>query len=552
MPNSVDFSGKPFHFIGIGGIGMSALAYVLAKRKLPVSGSDINFSHITQRLQAVGAHIFGSQDATNIEYFQPTGDNICELLPAAAIGKSAYQQSSSVETRNLPSLGSGGGLPEGKRMLGLPQVICSTAINTANSEYRAAIERGCPIFHRSDLLAALIQDYESIAIAGTHGKTTTSSMIGYVLLQAGLDPTIVVGGEVNAWGGNARLGEGPYLVAEADESDGTLVNLSAEIGVITNIELDHPDHYENLEQVINTFQIFAGRCKTLVACIDDTTVRNRVEPTISYSLQQSSQADYTVDEVTYGADGTKARVWERGEILGDLSLKVLGKHNLSNALAAVAVGRHLGLDFEAIALALETFEGARRRFEIKGEYNSILFVDDYAHHPSEISATLAAARLRTTDWESSLSDGGANPKSSSAPSRKRWGSVSEAMPKALAARAIQNPKSDRRIVAIFQPHRYSRTLTFLQEFAHSFGDADIVVVTEIYSAGEQNLGQITGKQVAEQIAAHHPCVYYQQSVSSVSELLASILRPGDLALFLGAGNLNQIIPEVMAIYQKAE
>lgn len=509
MPNNVDFSGRPFHFIGIGGIGMSALAYVLAKRDLPVSGSDIHSSHITQRLQSVGAHIFGGQEATNLEFFQPTTNKIWEALPAAALGTSKSLESplealDGVHTKYVSDRPASTNPRAGL----LPQVICSTAINKANAEYKAALETGCPIFHRSDLLAALIEDYQSIAVAGTHGKTTTSSMIGYMLLNAGLDPTIVVGGEVNAWGGNARLGQSPYLVAEADESDGSLVKLSAAIGVVTNIELDHPDHYASLEQVINTFDIFALRCKTVVGCIDCGVVRDRLKPTIGYSLEKDSGADYTVDEVNYGAFGTEARVWERGKILGKLKLKLLGKHNLSNALAAVAVGRMLNLDFEAIASSIATFEGARRRFELKGESNGILFVDDYAHHPSEIRATLAAARLQ-----------------------------------------VQEP---RRLVAIFQPHRYSRTLTFLREFADSFNDADIVVLSDIYSAGEPNLGQITGEQVAELIGLHHPKVHYQPSLQAVGKCLTEILRPGDLALFLGAGNLNQIIPSVMAFYQKSE
>ena len=506
MPNTVDFTGRPFHFIGIGGIGMSALAYVVAKRKLPVSGSDIHSSHITKRLQAVGAHIFGSQDASNLEFFQPSRDT--EAEKAAVIGISDAKESS-VEPDKNGQVRSGGrwSSTNGKVMsMTLPQVICSTAINPANAEYRAALDLGCPIFHRSDLLAALIQDYQSIAVAGTHGKTTTSSMIGYLLLKAGLDPTIVVGGEVNAWEGNARLGEGPYLVAEADESDGSLSRLSAAIGVVTNIELDHPDHYDSLEEVINTFEIFASRCKSVIGCIDCAVVKDSLQPEISYSLRRDSGADYTVDEINYGADGTEARVWEQGKILGKLSVKLLGAHNLSNALAAVAVGRKLGVDFGVIAEAIASFEGARRRFELRGESNGICFVDDYAHHPSEIIATVGAARLQV--------------------------------------------KAPRRIVAIFQPHRYSRTITFLAEFAQSFKDADIVVLSDIYSAGESNLGQISGEQVAELIATHHPNVYYQPSLPEISRLLTQILQPGDLALFLGAGNLNQIIPEVMAFYQK--
>jgi UDP-N-acetylmuramate--alanine ligase len=327
-------------------------------------------------------------------------------------------------------------------------------------------------------------------------------MIGYMLLQAGVDPTIVVGGEVNAWEGNARLGQGRYLVAEADESDGSLVKLSAQIGVVTNIELDHPDHYETLDQVIDTFEIFAKRCQTLVGCIDCTNVRDRLQLAVSYSLQPDIGADYTVTNVDYRADGTTARLWERGKDLGLLNLRLLGRHNLKNALAAVAVGRLLGLDFPVIAKSIATFEGVRRRFELRGEANGILFIDDYAHHPSEIRATLAAARLRA--------------------------------------------KPQARVVAIFQPHRYSRTLAFLADFAQSFSHADLVVISDIYSAGEPNLGQVSSQQLAEMIGTHHPQVTYQPTLVSVCEFLTQTLRPGDLALFLGAGNLNQVIPEVMA------
>jgi UDP-N-acetylmuramate--alanine ligase len=519
MPNNVDFSGKPFHFIGIGGIGMSALAYVLAKRQLPVSGSDIRSTHITRRLQAVGAHLFRKQDATNLEFFRAGSESIYESLPTA-IGIST-NVGIACEPSKSNSL-----LPTEKVPLDLPQVICSTAINQFNSEYQAALERGYPIFHRSDLLAALIQDYQSIAVAGTHGKTTTSSLIGYLLMQAGLDPTIVVGGEVDAWEGNARLGESPYLVAEADESDGSLAKLSPKIGVITNIELDHPDHYESLEEVIGIFETFAQHCQTLIGCIDCETVKSRLKLTKSYSLHRDVGADYSVDNVRYQPFGTTARVWEGDQVLGELHLKLLGKHNLSNALAAVAVGRYLGLEFNVIESAIATFEGAKRRFELRGKCNGISFVDDYAHHPSEIQATLAAARLR-------------------------------------GGETLGLPSEQQRIVAIFQPHRYSRTLTFLSEFAKAFDKADIVVITDIYSAGEPNLGQITGQRVRDEIcaasqnSANGACheskrVYYQPTLESVTEFLTQTLQPGDLALFLGAGNLNQIIPQVMEFYQKAD
>ena len=502
MLNSVDFSGKPFHFIGIGGIGMSALAYVLTKRKLPVSGSDLRLTHITERLQALGAHIFWSQDAANLEFFgrSPAGAN--------EIGGSGDESSvlTGLLTPSIPA-----DRPHQKPGVNLPQVICSTAINVTNAEYRAAQDLGCAIFHRSDLLAALIQEYQSIAVAGTHGKTTTSSLIGYLLLQAQLDPTIIVGGEVDAWEGNARMGQGAYLVAEADESDGSLVKFRPTIGVITNAELDHPDHYHSLAEVVSTFQTFAAQCQVLIGSIDCAVVRQQLKPSISYSLQADSGADYTVDQISYRAEGTTARVWERGELLGELQLALLGQHNLSNALAAVAVGRYLGIEFACIATAIAPFIGAHRRFEQRGEANHIMFIDDYAHHPSEIQATLSSARLQASC-----------------------------------------PGSLRRVVAIFQPHRYSRTLTFLAEFAQSFSHADVVVVSDIYSAGEANPGTITGQQLALAIANYHPEVHYRASLPEVSQFLNEFLAPGDLAIFLGAGNLNQIIPAALADQRNLE
>jgi len=504
MIKAVDLNGRPFHFIGVGGIGMSALAYILARRGLTVSGSDLRLTHITQRLQDEGVHIFWNQAASNLEFFQKKAiESQLERQPIAAGGGAAVADISTSKQQTAPS---------GWDNQFLPQVICSTAIHPENLEYRAALESGCPIFHRSDVLAALMNEYRGIAVAGTHGKTTTSSMISYLLLEAGVDPTVVVGGEVNAWGGNARVGEGPWLVAEADESDGSLVKLTSEIGIVTNIELDHPDHYNSLDEVVDIFQTFAARCKVLIGSIDCETVRDRLRPSISYSLNRQSQADYTVDNVVYSANGTTAQVWERGQLLGTLNIKLLGRHNLSNALATVAVGRLLGLDFAVIAPAIAAFEGARRRFEQRGEYGNILFVDDYAHHPSEVQATLSAAKLQT--------------QGSGAP-RKR-------------------------VVAIFQPHRYSRTQAFLKEFSTAFSDADIVVTTDIYSAGEPNPGTIDGEQFAQEIAKHSHTLFYTPSLQAVSDRLKQILQPGDIALFLGAGNLNQVIPDLMQFYQQQE
>ena len=465
MLNSIDFSGRPFHFLGIGGIGMSAIAHILAHRNLPVSGSDLKLSHITDRLMAMGAHIFSSQDEENLSYFH-----------------------------------------NGQ----LPQVVCSTAITTHNPEYAAALQLGCPIFHRSDILAGLIAEYKGISIAGTHGKTTTSGLIGYLLLKAGLDPTVIVGGEVSAWQGNARAGNGPYLVAEADESDGSLVKFSSYIGVLTNIEHDHPDHYKDLAQVVEVFQTFVSRSEIVIGCIDCPVVRDQIRPAISYSIDRSLGATYSVDEISYTANGTYAKLWEKDQCLGPIHVSLLGSHNLSNALAAIAVARHLGADVESIQEGLSSFGGAKRRFEVRGEVNGIRFVDDYAHHPSELQVTLAAARLQAGD--------------PNAPNH--------------------------RIVAFFQPHRYSRTLTFLSEFAKSFVNADVVIITDIYSAGEENPGNVTGQQLADLISRSQANVYYRPTLDAVKAFLPEVLRPGDIAIFLGAGNLNQVIPDALASFQE--
>ncbi|AFY36580.1 UDP-N-acetylmuramate--L-alanine ligase [[Leptolyngbya] sp. PCC 7376] len=455
---TVDLSGKPFHFIGIGGIGMSALAYVLAQRNLPVSGSDRRSSHITERLAGAGANIFSQQVKENLHPVEPEANTATKL----------------------------------------PQVICSTAIGKENPEFQAAQSLGCDIFHRSDVLAALVNEYDSVAVGGTHGKTTTSSLIGYILLKAGLDPTIIVGGEVDAWNGNARLGDSGYLVAEADESDGTLVKLNPKIGIVTNIELDHPDHYQSIDDVIETFRTFAERCKVLVACLDCPTIASgSLDFDISYAIDNHTNADYWATDIDYGAMATTATIWERGDRLGEISLTLLGKHNLNNALAAIAVARYFDVPFAPIAEALATFGGAKRRFEVKGKRQGITFIDDYAHHPSEISVTLAAARIRSG--------------------------------------------KDRRVVAIFQPHRYSRTASFLDEFAVSFKDADITVITDIYGAGEENTANLTGETLQQAIAQHQDNVFYQPDFRQLPRWLSPQLQHGDLVLFLGAGNLNQII-----------
>ncbi|MEN9220732.1 MAG: UDP-N-acetylmuramate--L-alanine ligase, partial [Thermostichales cyanobacterium GMQP_bins_62] len=436
-----------YHFIGLGGVGMSALAYILHRQGYRVSGSDATANHRTHRLQQLGVTFAAGHQAENIT--------------------------------------------------GSPQVVYSSAIQPHNPEIVAALDRGLPLLHRSDVLALLMNGRPSIGVAGTHGKTTTSSMIGYVLLQAGWDPTLIIGGEVDAWDGNARLGSGRYLVAEVDESDGSLTRLFPEIAVITNIELDHPDHYKELGQVITTFAQYAQQSRLVVACLDCPNVAAHVDllrVQVGYSLYEHPLAAYTVRDVVYQGRTSRAVVWEQGSPLGPLELGVPGSHNLSNALAAVAVGRYLGLPFEVIAEALKSFQGAHRRFEIKGEMEDVVFVDDYAHHPSEIRATLAAARLQ-----------------------------------------------QRRLVAVFQPHRYSRLSSLFGEFVGAFAAADLVVVVPTYGAGEAPQGEVSSATLAAAMGEYHPQVIYEPSLADLPQHLAQYLQPGDLVLFLGAGDLNQYI-----------
>ena len=510
----VDLNGRPFHFIGIGGIGMSALAYIVVQRQLPVSGSDLRTSHITDRLAALGVKIFPCQEASNLEFYTATNSASSRSFSAMALSKShakGMNAQGETATSSVATQVKDSAADLTITAHNLPQVICSTAINPSNPEYQAAINLGCPIFHRSDLLAALIEEYSSIAVSGTHGKTTTSSAIAYMLLQAGLDPTIIIGGEVDAWEGNARAGNSEYLVAEADESDGSLVKHFPSIGVITNIELDHPDRYQDVTEVIEIFQTFAGQCETLIGCLDDPNIKQYLKLDLSYSLNPDSAADYTVKNVNYHPQGTQADIWERGELLGTLNLQLLSTHNLSNALSVIAVGRLIGLEFSTIADGLASFTGTKRRFELRGEAAQIRFFDDYAHHPKEIAVTLAAAKLR-----------------------------------------ISQNLDSQRVVAIFQAHRYSRAQAFIAEFATAFKDADLVVVTDIYSAGETNNTEFTGQKLADAIAQHHPHVLYHGDLSSLPQFLRSqVLQPGDLAMFLGAGNLNQTIPPTIDLYKSA-
>lgn len=454
-----------YHFIGIGGIGMSALAYILAGQGYRVSGSDLSDNSCTQRLAQMGVRCCQGHAADNIQ--------------------------------------------------GQPQVVRSTAIKPNNPELAAAIDRQLPIRHRSDILAQLINERPSIGVAGTHGKTTTSSLIACMMLKAGLDPTAAIGGEVEFLGGNARIGRGDYFVAEADESDGSLVKLKPTIGVITNIELDHTDRFQTLDEVVEVFQQFANGSQVTIASLDCPTVATSIPVDVGYSLEDHPDAVYWARDIEAVNGGTVASVWERGELLGTLRLQLLGHHNVSNALAAIAVGRQLGLEFDVIAEALADCEGARRRFELKGAVNTVQFVDDYAHHPTEIEATLRAASTQ-----------------------------------------------QQRIVAVFQPHRYSRVASLFDEFAHSFAHAATVIVVPIYAAGEQPLPGCETKSaqtLATAIEAARPSqtdtangqsVYYEPDLANLSHRLVPLLQTNDLVVFLGAGNLNRSIPDIMSAYRQ--
>ncbi|MGK7906624.1 MAG: UDP-N-acetylmuramate--L-alanine ligase [Synechococcus sp.] len=451
-------AGEPeYHFIGIGGIGMSALAYILAGQGVRVSGSDLSENACTQRLTDAGVQFFRGHTAAN--------------------------------------------------MHGNPQVVCSTAIKVGNPELEAAKARGLKICHRSEILAHLMNHRPSIGVAGTHGKTTTSSILAHLLLRGGLDPTAVIGGEVASLGGNARIGAGEYLVAEADESDGSLVNLKPTIGIITNIELDHTDRFQTLDGVAEVFQIFASHCNTVVGCLDCPTVSERIDVDISYSVADRPDADYYARNIRVGPEGTRAQIWEHGQLLGELKLRLLGQHNVSNALAAIVVARKLGLDFATIVESLADFGGARRRFELRGTVEGVRFIDDYAHHPSEIQVTLTAAKSQ-----------------------------------------------NRRVVAIFQPHRYSRIASLFEDFSRAFGCADEVIVVPTYAAGEKPLPANQGKSaeiLTERIRQQsgNPNVTYQPRLEDLRDWLPSRLRPGDLVLFLGAGNLNRQIPSIVDAYR---
>ena len=441
---------RRLHFVGAGGVGMSGIAeLLLLATPLEISGCDLAPSGVTARLEKLGAKISIGHDPAH--------------LADADL------------------------------------VVISSAVAESNPEVAAARERGIPVIRRAEMLGEIMRLKQGVAVAGTHGKTTTTSLTGMVLTEAGFDPTIVVGGQVHILGTNARLGKGDYLVAEADEYDRSFLQLTPVVAVITNVEADHLDTYRDLDDILDAFATFANRVPffgAVVACVDDAGVR-RLLPRIKkrvVTYGESPEAQLSARNLRLEAAATTFDVWDAGEgRLGSVRLRLPGRHNVANALAAIAAGRELLIPFETIAGALGAFTGVVRRFELKGERAGVLVVDDYAHHPTEIRATLAAAR--------------------------------QVYP-------------ERRLVALFQPHLFSRTRDFQDDFGTALAAADVNVVMDVYPSRERPIPGVTGELVAEAARrAGHAKTIYTPEKTRVVDCLEQTLQPGDLLVTLGAGDV---------------
>jgi len=439
------------HFVGIGGIGMSGIAELLLNLGYKVSGSDISSSDLTRRLESLGGTIFEGHSEAQIQ--------------------------------------------------GADVLVTSTAVATDNPEVLAANQAAVPVIPRAEMLAELMRLKYSVAIAGAHGKTSTTSLVAAVLGKGGLDPTVVIGGKLKSIGTNALLGEGDFIVAEADESDGSFLKMSPTIAVVTNIDREHLDFYKDLNHIKSVFLDFIDKIPfygLAVLCLDNESIQDII-PKIKKRFTtygMSSQADMQAQNVEF--EGLKSRfvVKHLDRRLGKISLNLPGMHNVYNAMASIAVGIELNIDFEIIKDALETIQGVQRRLEIKGQQKGITVVDDYGHHPTEIKVTLQAAKA---SWP------------------------------------------DRRIVVVFQPHRYTRTQALFDDFTRSFYQSDLLVVLPIYAASEKEINGINSESLFEEIRAHgHKDVVYMQSFEATIFHLKQILRPGDILLTLGAGNVYKL------------
>lgn len=454
---------QPLHFIGVGGIGMSALAGILVERGFSVSGSDPKSSPVLRRLAARGVQVFGEQSEATI----------LRLL---------------VE----------GGSP--------PWVVLSSAVRPTNPEVAEALRQGLRLCHRSDVLAALINSQPSIAVAGSHGKTTTSTLIATLLEATGQDPTAVIGGIVPAFDSNGRQGSGRLLVAEADESDGSLVKFRPSLAVLTNIELDHTDHYPDLQSLIATLRRFTEGSGALLANRDCPILREHFQADAWWSIQESEGVDFAALATSERGDGTSAEFFERGVRIGSLEVPLPGRHNLSNVTGALAACRLEGIPFDDLRRAIGNLRAPGRRFDCRGLWHERIVVDDYAHHPSEVAATLSMARLMVESGTSPL------------------------------------PSQPRRLLAVFQPHRYSRTAQFLSEFAEALALADRVIVAPLYSAGETPIEGISSEALAAAVQAIAPSLPVQAAASldQLTDQVAAFSEPGDLVLAMGAGDVNSL------------
>src|SRR5438552_4160582 len=451
------------HFVGIGGIGMSGIAEVLANLGFRVSGSDQKKSDVTARLEKFGAEVTEGHSAENV------GD--------------------------------------------ADVVVRSTAVRDDNPEIIEARLRSIPVIPRAEMLAELMRlKPHTVAVAGSHGKTTTTSMVATVLGHAGMDPTIVVGGVVGAFGSNAHLGTSDLMVVEADESDRSFLMLTSTIAVVTNIDREHMDYYHDMDDVRACFTSFVNKVPfygASILCLDDPNVQAIIphieRRRITYGL--SAQADISAHAIRYDQSfGSVFTVWHGADVIGDISLRVPGLHNVYNALAAIAVGFELDVPFNQIAEALGSFTGAGRRFQFKGEAGGVMVVDDYGHHPTEVKATLAAAKIGS---------GG------------------------------------RRIVVLFQPHRYSRTHDLMEEFARSFNNADTLFVTDIYAASEDPIEGVTAEALTGAIKRFgHKDVRYVGPLESSATTMRDHVKPGDLVVTLGAGTVSRVSDQLLSLLRE--
>jgi UDP-N-acetylmuramate--alanine ligase len=448
---------KHIHLVGIGGIGMSGIAELLINLGYHISGSDMRRTEVTEHLSDLGGEIFLGHRPENVG--------------AADV------------------------------------VVFSSAVKEDNPELVEAREQSIPVIPRAEMLAELMRLKYGIAVAGAHGKTTTTSMIASILTQGGLDPTVVIGGRLNIWGGsNARLGNSDFLVAEADESDGSFLLLCPSMAVITNIDYEHIDFYQSMDNLRKTFVDFINKLPfygRAILCLDDKEVQGIIpELTKSYlTYGLNPQADIRASEISKEALSTSFLVTFKDSLAGKITTSIPGDHNVLNALAAVAVGMELDIGFDSISEGLKNLGGLNRRFEIRDEKGGILFLDDYGHHPTEIAATLNTAK--------------------------------ECWP-------------ERRLVVVFQPHRYTRTRDLYDQFVVSFNHADVLIITPIYGAGEEPIPGVDSSSIYQGIRDHgHRAVTLCSSKEDVISLLLTEVRPGDVVLTLGAGDIHLVGTELL-------